>query len=242
MDIEFIDKITALDWSENEIVFPNAAMYKKAFKFIREAILDRYLYNTRVIGFRFTESSYAFSRGMCQEATIRHMQVGDAYPEMILNLKDKVFLSKPNGDSPAVMRTQVGVNYLPERKFSTTSFSENKTNYSVLFTNPYVCRIAEAKNQNIDLYVRVAEGCGYVPMEVNSKLIPKDYFPCYTDYSLTEFVRVLPPDKDSNKPVIKFMFRNGMTSMALKGLFINYSNIAKQGRLDMKGVQWLQHI
>lgn len=212
----------------------------KLFKFIREAILDRYIYLYKVAGYKLTSTLKAHygvdisrSRDMC-----------DSYIEMAVNLSDKLFYDSPNKLILAIVTSDCYT-------VDTVTFKGNATTYHPLYTNPYCCRSVDGKPREVTLYLRY--GNSYASMYSNYKYLnDESFFPCVTDFTLDPFIRVLPRPNDTpdSEDLIRLRYYNGMTPEIFKGIMTSWSSymheVARPTNDDnaqnIKGVQkWLSN-
>lgn len=223
-----LDDIVKAQWTPYGIQASSPSEAKVMHKFLREAVLDRHICLHKVIGFRIA-SSVDLRVGIGTYIA-RHLQIGESYPQMIVNLQDKVFLNMPTDE--AMCQIQCGVNTLENNRFS----NSRDVVYSVLYTDPIICRcLYDAAYLNVKLLY----SSGYRSMQENSKLLEDTYFPCYTDYSLQEYVRVLPRTENNN--LIPVRFYNGMTSQLFTQILSEWRTFISMGNLNKEEALWVQH-
>lgn len=222
-----LDEVLNAQWSPYGVTAASAADAKRFHKFLREAVLDRHICTHKVIGF-LIDSNVA-TRGHVGTYIARHMQIGESYPQMIVNLLDKVFLDIKANSAKCLLKT--GLNTLDNNSFGD---GRNAT-YEVLRTNPEICRCLFNETY---LTVKLAYDAGYRSMQENSKELGGKYFPCYTDFSLSDFVRVLPMQPGSK--LIPVRFYSGMTLDKFKQILLEWKAFAGTGGLRKEDGVWLQ--
>ena len=123
--------------------------------------------------------------------------------------------------------------------FTTDSqFYESRTPYDVIYTNPYLCRCLRGE---VILELKLQYDCGYAPIEKNSGLVTgrSNYFPCFTDYSLQEYVRILPMDPAGDARTIPIRYYNGFTKEQFQTLLKSWLAIAKRDKREEEQ-KWLE--
>jgi len=221
------DILNSTTWTSTGIVCSNEQVAWRVFKFMREAILDRHIYNSRVIGFCIQGTTV--ERSHVHRTISRHKQIGESYPEIVVNLLDKVFL---DCDSQHLLNElKTGNNVIGAQKWGASREAVTE----VLATNPNICRCLR---DTCTLKVQIAYDCGYRSMAQNSEALKKHFFPCYTDYSLQEYVRVLPMEKGSC--IVPIRFFNGMTVDTFKGILAKWSTYCVSKNVKKEELEWLQ--
>lgn len=220
------DLLTKCNWTVYGVECPDANMTAMAHKFLREAILDRHLFVCKVIGFDFTVGS--MSRAHAGTYIARNKQIGESYAEVMLNMSDKVLLTTSNGD--ITVEITDGQNTVHNVTFEN---SEHQP-VPILYTNENVCRVLD---KSCLLKLKVVYDCGYRTCQQNSKKIGADYFPCYTDFYVGDFFRVLPPEPGN---IVAIRFYNGGTIEMLKLLFERYLQTILAGGLRKEEREWLR--
>lgn len=221
------DILDNAQWTEQGIVCSNADSAWCVYKFIREAILDRHIYHSKVIGFCIQGTTV--ERSHVHRTISRNKQIGESYPEIVVNLLDKVFLD--TSSSHLLNTLQAGNNVMGTQKWGANRDSET----DVLYVNPNICRCLR---DSCTLKVQIAYDCGYRSMAQNSNSLGKQFFPCYTDYSLQEYVRVIPMTYGSN--VVKINYYNNMTVDKFKGILSKWSEHCKSKDIKKEELVWLQ--
>lgn len=220
--------LNSIAWTPYGLVCPDAVTAKVIHKFMREAVMDRHICISKVIGFTIKSNNTIRSAGNASIA--RHKQIGESYPELMCHLLDKVFINV-NTDT-LDMLLSVGMNTLENNCFG------NLREYSaeVLYTDAGVCRCL--KNDAI-LRVWLQYDCGYRGMASNSKILNKEFYPCYTDYSLEEYVRVLPMMRDQT--LVPIRYYNGMTEEIFKNILSKWLVHLSTSSLKKEEKLWLQN-
>lgn len=222
------DIISKFVWTPYGIQCPDQPTFMLAHKFLREAILDRHLCLCKVIGFEV--KSQVLTRSHTGTYIARHKQIAESYPEMMVLLSDKIFLTNSNRDIICNLRS--GENTVDNTMFEGPEHEQ----ISLIYRNNEICRVIE---QTCQLKLKVIYDCGYRNNQVNSKRIGTDYFPCNTDFFLGDYVRVLPPDFTSN--IVQLRFYNGCTQENLKTLLEYYWEAIQAGSLRKEERGWLQN-
>lgn len=223
------DILDKYQWGPFGITTPDAVTARKVFKFLREAILDNHIYVTKAIGFKF-DSNYT-ARSHTGTYIARHVQIGDSYAEVLVNLLDKVFLTSSVNDMHA--EVEAGNNTLPE-----LTFYGNKRDMSipVLFTNPDVCYVLD---KSCTLRIKTLYSCGYGSIKESSAALPSDYFPCYTDFSIQDFYKVLP--MNHGEVLVPIRCYNGATFEQLRNILDTYNKTIKLGNIREDEKKWVSN-
>lgn len=220
--------LNKLEWTPYGIQCPDIMTAKIVHKFVREAVLDRHIYLNKVIG--FTINTNNTFRPFAGTYIARHKQIGESYPEIMVNLLDKVFIDV---DGSVVNTTlQTGMNTV-----ETSPFWNSCNNYvETLYTNPNICRCL---TKTTNFQVRLEYDCGYRSMSLNSKSLSSEYFPCYTDYSLQDYVRVLPMLQDST--IVPIRYYNGMDTIKFRKLLSKWLIHIQKNSLKKEETLWMQN-
>lgn len=219
--------LNSLMWTPYGIECGSVEMARIVHKFLREAVLDRHIYISKVIGFSVkTNNTFRPHSGM---SIARHPQIGESYPEIMNNLSDKVFIGV-NTDYLDTVLT-VGDNDVVNQPFG------DLRDYAaeVLYENPRICRCLMKETI---FRVRIQYNCGFVSMPENSKVLTPDFFPCYTDYSLAEFFRVLPRTQDST--LVPIRYYNGATEQQFKDILSKWLVYSKTNSVSKEEALWMQ--
>lgn len=218
-----------LQWSDEGIICRDYAEKKLVHKFMREAVLDRYIYNARIAGVCVSTADSKTS--VAKTYISKHNSIGESYAELTSQLSDKVFFLTSN--QVLTVSLNKGAN-----KIEDVSFIRGGSPVSRLYVNDNVCR---ALHDNVVLSVFVTYDYGYKSMADNSKAIKSQhsskYFPCNTDYSLAQYVRVLPPTQDS---VVHMRFYNGMNPEYFKLILENWKKVIELGKMPEEVQKWLK--
>lgn len=219
-----------MNWVAEGISCNNVQTAKIVHKFLREAILDRHLPVTKVIGFKI-KSSNTFR--VAQSTYIaRHKQIGESYPEIMNNLSDKVWLDVGSNDAHIPLNT--GMNTLENTMVQPNHQFTVDTPPTVLYVNPNICRCLQ-KTADLEIILKI--GTGYSSMAANSKEIDSSYFPCSTDFSVAEFFRILPFTSETN--VVPIRYYNGATPEVLKQLLNLWKTEMEYKVIERGDRRWL---
>lgn len=153
---------------------------KLVHKFIREAVMDRRIPVYKVTGVAITSLTAKSVYTASQIA--RNKQIGESYVELAVNMLDKTFIVTNNDTLTADLH--VGENSLPKVQFK----AYNKE-AKCFYTNPKLCRVIDG---NVGMKIAIERSTGYKSMAQNSETLKSGFFPCNTDFSINDFVRVLP--------------------------------------------------
>lgn len=212
-------------WKGNTIIASSEEDAKVLHKFLREAILDSHLYVTKVIGFAI---GAAETSNQSDTYISRHSQMGDSYVEMMVNLQDKVFINAP--DSELALLLEPGAVYVKEGYVQ--SF---RNQIRTLSTTPYICRNL---SKECLLQLRLATSCGYRSIDTNSRLIDESYFPMYTYFNISDYVRVIPRREGLN--YIGLSFYNGFTVEDFRTILENNYKLYQQHAMRKGEERWVQ--
>lgn len=215
-------------WTEYGIQCPNANVARVLHKFLREAILDRHLYLCKVVGFGL--KSHHKSRNHMGTYIARHQQVGESYPEVMVNLQDKIFMC----DSSCVVRSVVapGVGTVDNTLF----YINRDTAVPVMCTQKNLCT---AIGNQVLFDLQLAYDCGYRNNVTNSKMLDSSYFPCNTDFYAGDFFRVLPPQFGSKD--IRINYYHGATVDTLRTLLGNWYKACISKSVRKEELVWVQN-
>lgn len=220
--------LNKLEWTPYGIACPNPETAKIVHKFMREAVLDRHIYLSKVIG--FTINSNNTFRPYAGTYIARHKQIGESYPEIMVMLQDKVFVNTSCNELTAALGT--GMNTVLTSPFQ----SDRDTVVETLYVNPEICRCL---TKQTNFKVKIEYDCGYRDMATNSKRISQDYFPCYTDYTLHEYVRVLPMEEGST--LVPIRYYNNMSIDTFKQILTKWFIYIQTNSLKKEESLWLQN-
>lgn len=217
------DIINNLQWTEFGVICSNPQSAKLVHKFLREAVLDRHIYINKVIGYHIMSGTSI--RSYANKTISRHKQIGESYPEIVVLMKDKVFLSDVK-ESITTLKT--GLN-----RMSTNTWTDVD---GVLFTDDTICRCL---NGECRFKVTLQYDCGFRSMAQNSNVLDGKFFPCFTDYSLQEYVRVLPMQPGTTTVPIRYY--NGMTVDTFKSILSKWAEYIQQHGLKKEEQEWMQN-
>lgn len=217
--------IDGCTWSNNSVIVNNPAEARFIHKLLRELVLDSHLYVTKVTGFYITSVTKDRMHGGVQIA--RDNNLGDSYLEVMANLQDKVFLSSSAEELKIPL--QVGVNTLND-----VSVLCNQNPIKTLCVDPYICRVLDSE---CTLHVSCLTFTGYRSIQQNSGKASK-YFPTYTYFNMSDYVRVLP--LPPNESIIQLRFYNGYTMELFKSQVEETIILHKSGNVSNKERKWLQ--
>jgi len=219
--------INNLNWTPYGIECNNPMTAKVVHKFLREAILDRHVYINKIIGFSIISNSvFRNYKGM---TIARHKQIGESYPEIMINLLDKVFINTSSDTLDTHLTT--GMNTTLTNTFG--DLRDYKA--EVLYTKPDICRCLM---KDAILRIQVQYDCGYRSMADNSKNLSDEFFPCYTDYSLADYFRVLPMSSP-NQTLVPIRYYNGATERQLKDILTQWNIYIQTNSLKKEEAEWV---
>lgn len=210
------------------VVIPGGVPAQMMYRFLRTAILDRHIYLTKIVGFKFTTSTP--TSGNSNTSIARESQIGDSYVEMVANLYDKLFLTAANHN--ITVELQKGSNDVPTSQFLTSEGVQQR----VLYTNPYLVRCLSG---DVTLHLQLSYSSGFKSSHKNSRPLMEGYFPCYTDFSLQDFVRVLPRDRYDADPGIHLRYYNGMTQEIFLTILRSYQMFIETNVVRREDQEWV---
>ena len=237
--------INALTTQNSDDIQTNSPTEFRRFnRFLRQAILDRHICITKAIGVSFTCHTPTMKRAAHTVALEGYETVGESYPELMLNMQDKIFLDFTTSiASTGVVALQavpkLGENYLPTLMFKKSLMEADTSAVRVLHTNPYVMNLLATP---LVMVVHTYYASGYLDMSKTSRIMDDKVFPFNTDFSLQDYVRILPPRPGDT--AIKLRYYNGMNRNYFIAIlkrwrqYIETNNCRKEERLWM---QQLEH-
>lgn len=213
-------------WTRLGIDCPDANSARLVHKFLREAILNRHLYVCKAIGFEI-KSTFK-SRPHAGTYIARHTQVADSYPEVMVHLQDKLFLTNKS----CVARTSLksGGNTVDSTQF----YVDGKYEISAIATSPYICRVTE---QSVFFNLQLSYDCGYKSCSENSRALENSFFPCNTDFYAGDFFRVLPPVFGSSQ--IRINYYNNVDYNTLRELLSNWAEAVRMRNVRKEELTWV---
>lgn len=214
-------------WTPYGIECPNVNVALKLHKFLREAILDRHLYVCKAVGFELRSPHKL--RNHMGTYIARHQQIGESYPELMVNLSDKLFLSNISDVVRSVAKN--GVNTVHDLKL----YHNRDIEVPCLYTNETYCT---AIDKDVLFNVHLAYDCGYRHSSVNSALLSDTFFPCCTDFYAGDFFKVLPPDFSSS--TVRINYYHGATPDTLRMLFSYWRDAYNTNSIRKEEMEWLQ--
>lgn len=222
----FLDTLLACsEFTPTSIQFPNADFAHKAFLFLRQAVLDRHIGIVKAIGVDFVHNAQNKLSIDNLVSIEGYSNCGESYPELMLNLQDKIFLT-----DMAKTSFTVDVNK-GDIKITDVTFP----GALVLHENDRFLRVL---TNSMGVVVHVAYGNGYHSISRNSKIIPKGAFPFSADYTLAPFVKILPVrDMQTAIPV---KYQHGMTHALFKGLLAQWAPVSTSNDFGAEELKWLQ--
>lgn len=223
-----LDYICTANWTPYGIQCGDPLIAKKVHRFMRQAILDRHVYINKIIGFTI-KTNNTFRAGTGDYIT-RHEQIGESYPELMISLQDKIFLDTNAKELDVDLET--GMNNVDNSIFRDVATGKTAT---VLYENCNICRCLK---KSTILRVEIQYDCGFRAMPENCNYLDNSYFPCYTDYSLAPFYRVLPMEPGATLVPIRYC--NKATEGQLKDILNTWSVYIKSGSVKMEEKEWLQ--
>lgn len=212
-----------VEWTPQGIQCSTEAGTMKVFKFIREAVLDRHIYISKAVGARFTNDIHGKASTDGKIHIEGHYNCGESYPELMVHLNDKIYLVEPSMET-LNFTCRPGV----------VNITDVMVASGVLYLDPYLLRVL---TNVMTLEVTIRYGCGFSSMSKNSR-IKSDMFPFYTDYSLAEYVRVLPTMP--GEKFIKMKFLNGMTVDKFLNILKRWSKAVDARDVSKEELIWLQ--
>ena len=221
--------LTGCSWDFMGIHCLDSAMTEAIYWFLREAILDRHIYLNKVIGFN-VDSMYE-SNPHVGKVICRHPDAGESYVELVNNMLDKIFI-EPFETNELKMYCHPGLNTCEDNAFQVQISQPTPC----LYTNP---NVITALQDTVSINVKLLYDCGYRSVDQNSKAL-KDpsYFPCYTDYSLNGYVRILPQRSNNT---VQLRFYNGMTVDIFKSIMERYNSILHTRFARKEELQWVSN-
>lgn len=216
-----------VEWTPYGLQCQDAETAKKLHSFLREAILDRHVYVSKIISFTF-DISNPINAGS-NRSVGRNINVGESFTDIIINLQDKVFI-QTNATS-ARIDLEAKENTLLNAKFKDRSGDLN-----VLYTDPKVCRLVNGTGA---MHVALAYDHGFRTMDKNSDDKPKSHFPCYTDFSIADYFRIPPMDKGST--LVPIRYYHNANSDALRSILYKWLVPDNRSNLEDEEKVWLQH-
>lgn len=212
-------------WTPYGIQCSSPAVAKNVHKFLREAVLDRHIYISKVIGFAVRGDN---GNQLCSGTYIaRHINMGDSYPELSVVYSDKVFLTQ---NKSVNLHLHVGGNNISELACTANPSVE------VLYVNDYAGR---ALTQSAIVCLQLMYSSGYRSMADNSKVLSSEFFPCNTDFSLQEFVRVLPFGPGEVTNVVPVRFYNNMTQAQFRDILTQWLIYSKSSMANGDELKWM---
>lgn len=213
-------------WTKFGMQAPNVPIAKLVHKFMREAVLDRHLYTSKIVGF-YIDADNASST-VNGTSIARHPAIGDSYPEIMITLQDKLFFN--SGSNNLKMILKPGDNTVHNNEFT-----NGVTSAPVLTVNPRICRVLN--KEPITLNVKTLYSCGYKSMSDNSEAVDNKYFPCNTDFGINDYVRVLPMTPGTT--AIPIRYYNGMTMDIFKSLIQAWNYCLKSKDVSEEERAWV---
>lgn len=219
--------VNDLTWTPYGIECNNPDTAHLVHKFLREAVLDRHICVNKVIGFAVkTNNTFRPYSGV---SIARHKQIGESYPEVMINLLDKVFLNTTKDYLDTML--VAGMNNVVDQPFGDLRDYSAET----LYVNPKICRCLMKETV---FRVRIQYDSGYRSMQENSKCLSDEFFPCYTDYSVASFFRIPPMQKGST--LVSIRYYNGATEGHFKDILSAWLVYSQSGSLKKEDALWLR--
>lgn len=208
----------------NNVVFDTNGFYctdktitKQLFLFIRKALLDREIPFVKAVGIKFNATANSgYATG---EYITRNPNIGESYIELINTFDDKIFIDETRRE--LAVKLNVGANTCSNCHIGDLRGEKDS---NILYTNPYICNCLKP---NTLAYIRVLYSSGYHDMSMNANVLNGDYFPFITDFSLQNYIRVLPIFDNENRVVLRYY--NGMTPELFKNILNNWLVYKKGG-------------
>ena len=228
---------SAPNWDASGYRCSDAEQYRRFHRFLREAVLDRHIPHYKVIGVSYIKSDKSIKRLRSFVNIEGNDSVGESFPELMLNLQDKVFIPKqePTRNLQEYTCTAAkGFNSAASTKFM---IANTEVAVPALYTHDRVCTVM---NDTVILQLHVYYSCGYMDMSRASHLLNKGVFPFYVDYSLQNYIRILPPMPNVNDNVIHIRFYNGMTKEIFLGILRDWEKSLSTIDFGTEEKLWLQ--
>lgn len=223
-----IKLISELPWTPYGIQCPDSKTAHYVHKFLREAVLDRHIYTTKVAGFTIeTNNTFRASTG---DYITRHEQIGESYPELMVKLQDKLFLNAGKNQLDIILET--GMNTVDNIKIDD---GEHNRTIEILYVKPDICRCL--KKETI-LRVSLLYDCGYKHMSETCKGLDSSFFPCNIDFGISAFYRVLP--MQLNDTLVPIRYYNGATEAQFKDILKKWMIYCNTGNIKEEEELWLQ--
>lgn len=233
--------IENLQFTPSGIVCPDAVTAKKVNLFLREAVLDRHIYLQKAIGIKVVSSTNIQDMSSRGTNISRHPHIGESYIELVHNIHDKIFLRPMTND---LIWTQLkpGLCTMNDIDF----ISSNHSILDMLWTNPVVATSLSsfgAKSGDMmsqcRLVVKTCYDCGYRGFADNSSVLSNDMFPCDTNYSLADYIRILPMITPSH--IVNVRYYNGCTPEIFKSILQTWNNFIKSQNIKEEESEWLRN-
>lgn len=206
-------------FKNGDIIMEASDHKSEAFEEFRVAIYDGLTPLSKVIGFKV-----GTAEGVAAGATERHKHVVENMLELSATFSKLIFLPyELNGAIQAVDKVVVTDSCNGQATTENAHFRRNGMPMRTL-NKDYKLFYSLG---NVSMYFLVAEKIGYVPMEecVDSMtslsqfgINPSTYFPVHNEFTLIDYVRVLPPVIGN----YKYTLHNGMTDEELNVIWKRY--------------------
>lgn len=216
--------------------------FRRFNRFLRQAILDRHICVTKAIGVSFTNHTPSMKRAAHLVALEGYETVGESYPELMLKMHDKLFLdfTTPLGNIgvvPLQVVPKLGENTVPDLSFKKSLMESNSSAVKVLYTNPYVMNLLATP---LVMVIHTYYSSGYLDMSKTSRIMEDKIFPFNTDFSLQDYVRILPPRPGDT--AIKLRFFNGMTRNYFIAILSRWKQYLETNNCRREEKLWLQQL
>lgn len=207
-------------FTESEYIPPKTVEPLKAYRFLREAIMDNRVPTTKVVGFSLTDTNPSYR----VTAAERNGLVLESFPTIATNFTDKII----RADIPEI----VAFNVTQGRLTADVQFKMlSGTTFNMLYTNPEIL----SATRDLTLSICTRTSTGYRTMLENSKVIHNNsYFPISSYHSLSDFIRFLPFDGH-----IRYKFYHGADLDLLIESVAKLHAFAITGGLDEEVRGWL---
>lgn len=226
------------NWDSIGIHCTDAVQFKRFHTFLREAVLDRHIPHHKIIGVSYMRGNKSLKRMRSFVNIEGNDSVGESFPELMRNLQDKIVLfdgvpTKELMECTCTVTT--GPNKLPD-----TVFKQKDTDITieVLYLNDNMCVVMD---DVVILQVFAYYNLGYMDMARTSHVLSKSVFPFYVDYSLQDYVRVLPPPPGDTSNIVRVRFYHGMTKEKFISILSKWEQSMANIDFGTEEKLWLQH-
>lgn len=222
----FVSNITEGKFTDVEYIPPASVEPLKAFKFLREAVMDARIPVTKIIGFSLTCST-EYTRITAEGRTGLTLE---SLVQIATNFTDKILAQ----DVPNIIACNIPKGRLTADK-TLTNFTGFDFNF--LYTESEIL----SATQDLSLYLFTLTSTGYRTMLDNSDTMRRidrenssSYFPIASYHSLSDFIRFTPFDGH-----IHYRFYHGATPSLLKASLDRLLSAQQSLELSEEVSEWL---